>query len=119
MVAVVVDVVETWLRSGKFAVLDNIALRPRSGDGVLHLNESEEGLAYHLVDSTNKRWILKKFSSGAERDHAYLQAIPTLIPQQPGFECGFARRILSSSSASRTAFYSSEFVEWLDGAILM
>jgi serine/threonine protein kinase len=114
--------VETWLISGEYAVLDNIALRPRCAgrlSAVPMVTKSEEGFAYFLTDSAGRGWILKKFLPGQEPDRAYTDALQALIPKWPGFESGFERRILKSPSASFAGFCNGEFQAWIDGAILM
>src|SRR6185369_4752483 len=116
------DVVQAWLQSGKYAVLDGTPLVPRYRDAdssLPMLIESEEGLAYFLVDDTNQGWILKKFFPRQTPARSYTDAVHGLIPCNLGFECGFNRRVLKSSSTSPAGFCSREFKSWIDGTILM
>lgn len=117
-----VDVLQSWLTSGEYALLDDIALLPRyrgPSSAEPLVTESEEGFAYFLIDKAERGWILKKFVAGQEPDRTYVDAIQALIPRKPGFESGFGRKILSCSSVSRAAFYNREFEAWLDGSVLM
>lgn len=116
------DEIQTWLRSGEYALLDGIALAPRSAGPLPTaplVNESEEGFAYFLIDRTGRGWVLKKFVAGQEPHPAYVDGIQTLVPKRQGFESGFDRKILRSSSVSRTAFWNREFQAWIDGTVLM
>lgn len=117
-----VEVMRTWLRSGEYALLDNIALLPLCRSPLSTepmVIESEEGFAYFLIDNFKRGWILKKFSPGREPDRAYADAIQELIPPIPGFESGFARKVLKFSSVSSPAFCNGEFQAWIDGTVLM
>lgn len=113
---------QAWLGSGEYALLENIALRPRgvgqSSAGPMVI-ESEEGFAYFLIDKAERGWILKKFVPGQEPNRAYVDSIQVLIPRLPGFESGFGRKVLKSSSVARAAFCNNEFQAWMDGTILM
>jgi serine/threonine protein kinase len=116
------DILQTWLRSGACAVLDGISLLPRvvgADQSVPVVIESEEGVAYALVDDCQQGWILKKFLPGQAPARAYTDAVQRLIPRAPGFNSGFNRRILSHSSVSPTGYCSDEFKSWIDGTILM
>lgn len=113
---------QNWLGSGEYALLDNIALLPRSSGSSSTepmAIESEEGFAYFLIDKVGRGWILKKFVAGQEPDRFYVDAIQALIPRMPGFESGFGRKILRSASVSRAAFCNGEFRAWIDGTVLM
>lgn len=116
------DVIREWLQANEYAVLDNIHLFPRRSEttsGLPMVIESEEGFAYFFVDNVDRGWILKKFLPEQEFDPAYTNAIQSLIPPLPGFESGFQRKVLKSSSASSIGFCNREFREWIDGTILM
>ena len=113
---------QAWLLSRERAILNNVALVPVSegiGSERPKVIESEEGFAYFLVDDEGRRWILKKFLPGREPELAYLNAIQTLIPRDPGFESGSERTILRARSVLRQGFYNPEFQEWIEGTILM
>jgi hypothetical protein len=116
------DVLQAWLRSGEYAVLDRIPLVPkyrRADSSLPMMIESEEGLAYLLADNINRGWILKKFFPGQAPARAYTDAVQGLIPRNRGFESGFNRRVLKRSSTSPAGFCSNEFKFWIDGTILM
>lgn len=116
------DVVQAWLRSGEYAVLAAIPLVPRHcylDSSLPMVIESEEGLSYVLVDNIKRGWILKKFFPCQAPARAYTEAVQELIPHGPGFESGFNREVLKSSSTSPVGFYSDEFKSWIDGTILM
>jgi serine/threonine protein kinase len=118
----VVDVVHAWLHSGDYAVLNNIALVPRSDGaeaGWPMLMESDEGVLYFLVGQDDRGWILKKFLPGLMPELAYVDAIQKLIPKDPGFESGFERTMLRGTNVSRNGFHHPEFRKWIEGTILM
>jgi serine/threonine protein kinase len=118
----VVDVVQAWLLSGDYAVLNNITLVPRS-DGTEAqgpmLMDSDEGVLYFLVAQDGRGWILKKFLPGQMPELAYADAIQRLIPKDPSFESGSQRTTLRGTSVSRKGFHDPEFRKWIEGTILM
>lgn len=116
------DVMRTWLESNQYAVLDNIALLPRRRGQLAPapvVIESEDGFAYFLTDASEAGWILKKFIAKQEPDRGYTAAIQALVPNVSGFESGFERKLLKSSSVSSVAFCNTEFQAWIDGTVLM
>jgi serine/threonine protein kinase len=79
----------------------------------------EQASAYYLIDDNDKGWVLKKFFPETQPDDIYVDAIQTLIPGKPGFESGFEREVLRSSSVSGSAYVQADFKTWIDGSILM
>lgn len=117
-----VDVIQSWLGSGQHAVLNGIAVSPRRRDDLSPMplmTRGEQASSYYLIDDEDHGWILKKFFPETQPDSAYVKAIQQLIPRQSGFESGFARQVLESSSVSDSAYAHGEFQAWIDGAILM
>ncbi|HKO44460.1 MAG TPA: serine/threonine-protein kinase [Pyrinomonadaceae bacterium] len=117
-----VDVIQSWLGSGQHAVLNGIPVWPRRRDGLSPMPlmaSGEQASAYYLSDDEDHGWILKKFFPDTQPDSAYVKAIQQLIPRRPGFESGFARQVLESSSVSGSAYAPAEFQAWIDGAIMM
>jgi serine/threonine protein kinase len=117
-----VDVIESWLASGQYAVINDVAVIPRRLDDLSPVpltTKGEQAFAYYLIDDLDKGWVLKKFFPETRPDDSYLDAIQTLIPERPGFESGFERDVLRSSSVSSTAYSQADFRTWIDGSILM
>lgn len=117
-----VDVMQAWSGVGIPASLDGIALRPRRADAsstVPLVIKGAQASVYYLTDDNNGEWLLKKFLPGREPVPAYVAAIKSLIPCQPGFESGFERRVLKSSSVNASDYCTPEFESWIEGAILM
>ncbi|MFY9620637.1 MAG: serine/threonine-protein kinase [Pyrinomonadaceae bacterium] len=117
-----VDIVQSWLSSRRYAVLEGIAFIPRAVDDMSPLplaTKGEQGTAYYLTDENGRGWVLKKFFPEAQPDPAYSSAVQLLIPGRPGFESGFERQVLESSSVSSSAYADPEFQAWIDGAVLM
>jgi hypothetical protein len=117
-----VDVIQSWLSSRQYAVLEGIAVMPRPLDDMSPaplMTRGEQGSIYYLVDESHRGWVLKKFLPDTQPDRAYSAAIQSLIPGRPGFESGFERQVLQSSSVSSSAYADPEFQAWIDGAVLM
>jgi hypothetical protein len=117
-----IDVMQAWLRAGRQATLDGIALMPRRAESMSAaplFTTGAQGSAYYLVDDSDRGWVLKKFSAGWQPGAAYTEAVQTLVPREAGFEAGFERMVLKSSSVSAADYCDAEFRSWLDGAILM
>ena len=111
---------KAWFEAGKFALIDDLALRPKPGETSLALySTSEHAISYCLVDETDNKWILKKFFAEYEPEFGYLETIRDLVPRVPGFESGFDRRVLNHSSLSTSGYYNEELQLWLHGAILV
>ena len=92
-----VDVIQSWLGSGLYAVLNGIAVRPRRIDELSPMPmaaRGEQASSYYLFDDEDRGWILKKFFRETQPDSVYVNAIQELIPQKPGFESGFGRQVL-------------------------
>jgi serine/threonine protein kinase len=117
-----VDVIQSWLGSGQYAILNGIAVRPVRLDDLSPMPlvaRGEQASSYYLVDDEANGWILKKFFPETEPDSGYLKAIQTLIPRRSGFESGFDRQVLESLSVSGSGYFDAEFSAWIEGAILM
>ena len=117
-----VDVIQSWLSSGQPAILNDIVVWPRRRDELSPaplMARGEQGASYYLIDEEDRGWILKKFFPEAQPESAYVEAIQGLIPRKPGFESGFERQVLQSSSASDFGYSAAEFLAWLEGAVLM
>jgi hypothetical protein len=117
-----VDAIQSWLASGQFAVINDIAVIPRRLDDLSPLPLTVRGtqaLAYYLMDDHDQGWVLKKFFPAIRQDDRYVDAIQSLIPEKPGFESGFERQVLRSSSVSSSAYCQADFRTWIDGSILM
>ena len=109
------DVVKTWFEAGKFALIDNLTLQPAQSHSDSH---SEHALTYCLVDEDDNNWLLKKFFPEYEPEFYYLERIRDLVPELPGFESGFDRRVLNHSSLSPSGYFTDELQLWLHGTIL-
>src|SRR5258707_5371263 len=117
-----IEVIQNWLRSGEYAVLNGIAVMPRRVDEmslVPLLKRGEQGLVYHLVDENGGAWALKKFFPETDPGATYSHAVRNLIPAQPGFESGFERQVLGPASLGSEAYVDPELAAWIDGAVLM
>ena len=116
------DVIQAWLNSGQAAAVAGTILQPRAGgDAALTpvVIESRDAFVCFLIDDNANGWVLKRFCPGREPDANYLEAIETLVPRKPGFESGFGRRVVKSSSISPDGYCTQEFQNWLNGAVLM
>lgn len=116
------DVVQEWLRSGQCAKLDGINLKPRPhpslpGDPLVTIRG--QAAAYYLEDSNGGRRILKKFLPGRNPDAQYISSVKALVPRENGFESGYERTVLFSSSVLSPGYSSAEFAAWVDNTILM
>jgi len=117
-----VDVVTSWLASGQPAILNGIVVSPRRLDDLSPiplLASGEQALSVYLIDDKDNGWILKKFLPESQPDSGYVKAIQGLIPRKTGFESGFGRQVLQSSSVSGSGYCEAQFLTWIDGAILM
>lgn len=116
------DVMHAWSGTGRQAVIDGVALRPRTADAsstVPLVTRGGRSLVYHLVDDNDAGWMLKKFLPGREPGRAYLGEMRALIPDRPGFESGFGQKVLDDLSVSASAYCEPEFRSWVGGAVLM
>ena len=117
-----IDVVQAWLTSGEDAILNGITLRPSSHANfatVPAMTTGDQGTTYQLLDSSDNRWMLKKFGAETEPAADYIAAIQTLVPTRSQFESGSRRMVLSESSVDSSAYQKPEFVSWIAGTILM
>jgi serine/threonine protein kinase len=83
------------------------------------VSRGEQGSSYYLVDDDDNGWVLKKFFRETEPDNAYVEAIQAMIPEKTGFESGFGRKVLRTSSVSSLGYAHPDFQDWIDGTILM
>lgn len=116
------DAIQSWLNSGQAAVVAGMLLRPRAGgDAALTplVIETRDAFVYFLIDDNANGWVLKRFCPGREPDPDYVDAIETLVPRKPGFESGFERRVVNSSTISPDGYCTQEFQNFLTGAVLM
>lgn len=77
--------------------------------------------AYFLTDSTDgSGWILKRFK-GRCPDEDYLESVGRLLPNQPAFLAGTARRLLSSKDVKRSRghFFSGGLRAFIEQTVLM
>jgi internalin A len=115
------DIIDRWLKSAKFAIIEGLALRPRESPflkGTALVTSRGQANVYFLNNGT--RWILKKFLEGRKPGTKYLEAIAKVLPKDHfGFESGIQRKLLRESSLSGDGYYSTEFSEWLCDAVLM
>jgi serine/threonine protein kinase len=117
-----VDVIQSWLGSGEYAVLNDTVVKPCRLDEMSPaplMARGKQGSAYYLIDDQGESWILKKFFPETQPDNAYLETIQALVPRRPGFESGIERQVLRSSSVSGLGYSETEFLAWVEGAILM
>lgn len=117
-----VDAMQAWSGTGREAILDDVALKPRTVDTsstVPLVTRGGQAWAYYLADDSGEGWILKKFLPCKQPDPAYLDEIQALVPNRPGFESGFERKVLNSSSVSTSSYCDSKFQAWINGTILM
>jgi len=117
------DVVEKWLKSGKFAEIGVFKLKPLEFPGLpgtLLAPSGGQAQAFYLqAENSVDDWILKKFLPGKIPDRAYLNAIQSLVPHRPGFRAGHVRQVLSKSSLGRNGFFTPEFASWIENTVLM
>lgn len=116
------DVVQAWLQSGQCANLDGIEVEPLTNPYLpgspLVINRGQAA-AYYLKDTQGRQWILKKFLPGRSPDVQYIAGIKTLVPPDPGFESGYERHVLASSSISNLGYFTAELASWIENTILM
>jgi hypothetical protein len=115
------DVMQEWLRADQSAMIEGIALMPRSREGAAgspRCSFSEAAVFYYLADKNDDGWLLKKFMPEQHPDLTRTQTIQYLIPKMPGFRSGFDRRVLDDTSLSPAGYYTEEFRAWLTDAIL-
>lgn len=111
-----------WLHSGRDAAINGLLLRPRAHPNLKTFVLSAtmgQATVYLLEGNGDREWMLKKFHPGRSPDTAYVTAIRSLVPRVAGFEAGWERQCLTGSMVAAAGYTSSEFVEWIDGTILM
>ncbi len=116
------DVAEAWLKSGKYAEIAGLKLRPIENPilkGTPLAPVRGQAQAFYMTDDNNLDWILKKFTPAKIPDGAYIKAIQSLVPGRPGFQSGYRRRVLSRSDVSQSGFFSSDLAAWVENTVLM
>lgn len=116
------DVVEEWLKSGKYAEVAGLKLRPIENQLLKNtplLLVRGQAQAFYLRDEQNLDWILKKFLPARLPDSAYIKGIQSLIPRQPGFQSGYLRQIISAGDVAKSGFSNANFVAWIEKTVLM
>lgn len=116
------DISADWLRSGEFAEIAGLKLRPVENvflkDSPLLVVRAQAG-AYYLQDGNNLHWILKRFLPGRHPGDGYAKAVGALIPRKPGLQTGYLRRVLSGDDVSQSGYYTPDFPSWIDKTVLM
>jgi hypothetical protein len=111
-----------WLMSGRAAVVDGLALRPQPHSHSAHMvlaTSKGQAAVYYLRDNGQGEWMLKKFHPGRAPDAANVLAVQSLVPRESGFEAAFLRRCLRGSMLLRTGYAPPEFIDWINGTLLM
>jgi hypothetical protein len=108
-----------WLTSGQPAVIDGLALKPQAFRGRILSMTFGQAVVYYLRDERQGEWILKKFNPGQSPEAVYILAVQSLVPRESGFESAFQRRCIRRDLVSPSGFSPSEFVDWVDGTLLM
>src|ERR1700752_1518104 len=117
-----IDPVQAWLASGEDAVLNGITLRPDSHPNfatVPAMLAGDQGTTYQLLDSSDDKWMLKKFAPEWEPAADYVAAIQSFVPTRSQFESGSGRMVLTEASAETSPYQTPEFLSWIAGTILM
>ncbi len=115
------DAMQAWLRSDQPAMIDGIALMPRTNEGAARSRRrpaSDNAVSFYLADKNDDVWILEKFLPEWQPDLARLQTIQYLIPRISGFRSGSERRVLDDTSLSAAGYHTDELQAWLFGCIL-
>ncbi|HEY6803622.1 MAG TPA: hypothetical protein VI306_08590 [Pyrinomonadaceae bacterium] len=116
------EIIQSWIESGQRAILNNWALLPRRVDHLSTaplMSSGADSMVYYLIDEENQPWVLKKYFPGREPDRVYLESVQYLVPKRRGFEAGYRGQQLWSTSASALGYTDSEFLNWLDGTLIM
>lgn len=116
------DVAEAWLKSGKYAEVAGLRLRPvenRLLKGTPLAPVRGQAQVFYLRDDQNSDWILKKFSPARIPNSAYIKAIQSLVPRRPGFQSGYLRRVLSRADVLKSGYFTAEFAAWIENTVLM
>ncbi len=117
-----IDIVEAWLKSGKWAEVAGLKLRPVESPtfkGIPVSTVRGQAQAFYLTDDNGLEWILKKFLPARLPDGAYIRAIGALVPHRPGFQSGCRRQIISKKDVSGSGFSAPGFAQWLENTVLM
>ncbi|HXQ35174.1 MAG TPA: hypothetical protein VN843_14255, partial [Anaerolineales bacterium] len=79
----------------------------------------DQGTTYQLLDSSDDKWMLKKFAPEWEPAADYVAAIQSFVPTRSQFESGSGRMVLTEASAETSSYQTPEFLSWIAGTILM
>jgi len=118
------EVVESWYMSRRFAQLNGQRLKPQAhallNDTPVSVQRGQAE-AFFLSAESGGSWILKKFHQGRSPDDHYLRSVGSLLPKHEGFVSGTARSVLSKRDLRSVpgSYYSVQFGQWLEGALLM
>ena len=118
------EVTVPWLKSGKYAQVDGIRVRPmehRMLPGSPVAVQRGQAEALFLLGENGSGWILKKFHQGRCPDDSYLRAVGAVLPQHDGLVSGTDRRVLSGSDLRKEpgCYFSTELQQWLASTVLM
>ena len=117
------DVMKTWLRSRRYAWINNEYLKPVKHPVIkdtplsIRCGQAE---VFFLKSKNGDPKILKVFYSNKLPGESYLRAISSVLPKQKAFICGLERQVLSSSSLnSHQGYHTKALSNFLDNAVLM
>lgn len=116
------DVAQTWFLSGRRVSIEGVDLLLQENEflkGNPLIVARGQAQAFFLHDENNRVWILKKFLPGRNPNTQYIRAVQGLIPQHPGFESGYQRKVLFQTSVIHSGLPSADFPSWIENTILM
>ena len=116
------DVAQTWFLSRRPVFIEGVNLVPQENQflkGNPLIVARGQAQAFFLHDENKRVWILKKFLPGRNPNAQYIKAVQGLIPQHPGFESGYQRKVLSQASVAKSTLPSVDFPSWIENTILM
>lgn len=118
------EVMNKWLKSNRFALIENEPLRPVKhsmlGDSPLSIQQGQAEV-FFLENKNNQRKLLKKFYDHKRPDTSYLRTVSSILPKQKAFRCGTERRVLTPVSVQKSpdGYYSSGLADWIKDSVLM
>ena len=116
--------IEKWFKSKKYAQIDGQILRPKKHpqmqDAPLSVLRGQAE-AIFLEDKDGRQWILKIFSANKCPNTSYLNGIRRILPNNPAFQCGTDRKVLSKLSLKKDSgyYYSTQLAGVLENCVLM
>lgn len=116
--------IEKWFKSKEYAQIDGQIMRPRKHPQMQDTPLSVlrgQAEAIFLEDKDGRRWILKIFSGNKCPNTSYLNGIRRILPNNPAFQCGTDRKVLSKLSLKKDQgyYYSTKLVGVLEDCVLM